>query len=382
MADELFRNEVVQARRPQTLGSIRLATPISHQVWGLAAVATTVVIVLGLCFGYYTRREYVTGNLVPQAGLLTVTARGVGVVSHTDVKPGTQVRAGQVLLSISGDQSSATLGDTGVVVAKALQQQRMQLQATLAALPEQAAAQEKDLRRRIAMQAEQVRQIDAQLALQHAEAVTAAELVQKVQPLLQRGYVSTVEFDQYQANALNTQAQVKGLERQRLDTEQQRSALQAQLTQLPLSIAATEHQLRGQMAQLAVPSAQNDVARETVLRATRAGTVTNVLVKPGQTIEAGQSLLSILPQGSALEAQLLVPSSAIGFIHKGTPVVLHYQAFPYQKFGVQRGTVAQVSRSALTQVEVTSLLGQQPPPVPMYRVEVKLASQSINTYGK
>lgn len=128
--------------------------------------------------------------------------------------------------------------------------------------------------------------------------------------------------------------------------------------------------------------AENDVARESVLRAARAGTVTAVLVKPGQSVEAGQSLLSLLPKSSPLEAQLLVPSSAVGFIHAGTAVVLHYQAFPYQKFGVQRGAVAEVSRSALTPAEVTQILGETPPPTPLYRVEVKLAAQHIDAYGK
>lgn len=380
--DGLFRDEAVQARRSQSLGAIRLATPVSHQIWGMAAAVTIIAIVLWLCLGHYTRREHVTGSLVPQAGLLTVTARAAGVVSRLDVKPGTHVRAGEALLAISSDQSSAAVGDTGAAVAKALQQQQAQIQATLAALPEQTSDQVKDLRRRIAMLDTQAHQIEAQLALQRTEAATASALVQKAAPLLRRGYVSTIEMDQYQTNALNAQSQIKQLERQRLDTKQQRSQLSAQLQQLPLTTAATQHQLRGQLAQLDASMAQNDVARETVLRASHAGTVASLLVEPGQAVAAGQSLLSILPQGSPLEAQLLVPSSAIGFVHKGTPVVLHYQAFPYQKFGVQHGTVVDVSRSALTPAEITSLLGQQPPPVPLYRVEVALATQSIEAYGK
>lgn len=89
-----------------------------------------------------------------------------------------------------------------------------------------------------------------------------------------------------------------------------------------------------------------------------------------------------MPRGSLLQAQLLVPSSAIGFVHAGTAVVLHYQAFPYEKFGVQHGIVATVSRSALTPSEITALLGQQPPAEALYRVEVQLAAQSVEAYGK
>lgn len=380
--DGLFREQALEARRPQALGSIRLATPVSHQVWGVAAAVATIAIVLWLCFGHYTRREHATGRLMPQAGLLTVAARGAGSVSQLNVTAGMHVRAGAELLTISGDQSSVALGDTDVAVADALLEQRKQILASLAGLPEQGYEQEEDLRRRLAMLDIQVRQIGAQLTIQKKEASTSAALLKKIAPLQQRGILSTVQFDQYQANALSEQVGIKVLERQRQDTEQQRSQVVAQLKQLPLATAATQHQLRGQLAQLAVSIAQNEVARATIYRATRAGTVANVLVNPGQAIAAGQPLLSILPKGSPLEAQLLVPSGAIGFVHPGTPVVLHYEAFPYQKFGVQRGTVADVSRSALTPAEITGLLGQQPPPVSLYRVEVKLAAQTIDVYGK
>lgn len=122
--------------------------------------------------------------------------------------------------------------------------------------------------------------------------------------------------------------------------------------------------------------------RDSVLRAARAGVVSSLLVKAGQAVSAGQPLLTILPQGSALQAQLLVPSSAIGFVHKGTPVVLHYQAFPYQKFGVEHGVVVDVSRSALSPADIATMLGKQPPPEPLYLIKVKLAKQAIQAYGK
>ncbi|MGH8124456.1 MAG: HlyD family secretion protein [Rhodanobacteraceae bacterium] len=380
--DGLFRQEAVEAQRPQTLGAIRLAVPVSHRIWGFFAAAVTVAIVLWLCLGHYTRREHVTGSLVPEAGLLTMSAPSAGTIVRVAVKPGEHVHAGQTLLTVSGDRASAALGDTDAAVARALQQQQAQIRATLAALPAQVSDQATDLQRRITMLGIQIRQFDAQLALQRKEAVASTDLLKKIVPLHRQGIISTVEFDQYQATALSEQAGIKTIENQRLDAAQQRSQLRAQLAQLPLTTAATRHQLRGQLAQLAATTAQNDVARDTVLRATSNGTITSLLVKPGQTLQAGQPVVSILPQGSPLEAQLLVPSSAIGFVHKGTPVVLHYQAFPYQKFGVQHGTVLDVSRSALTPAELTSLLGQAPPPTPLYRVEVKLTEQSIQAYGK
>jgi len=380
--DPLFRDEASHAHRPQSLGTIRLATPVSHQVWGICAAASTVAIVLWLCLGHYTRREHVTGTLVPQAGLLNVTARSAGTITRLDVDAGARVHAKAPLLTISGDRSSAAMGDTDAVVDAQLRTQEAQARATLRDLPAQAASQAKDLHTRIEMLREQVTQTDGQLLLQREEAASAEQLFEKAGPVHDKGDISTIEYDQLRDTALNDQAGIKQLQGQRLTTEQQLSSLQAQLTQLPLMTAATAHQLRSQLAQLDAQLAQNEVDRNSVLRATRTGVVSSLLVKPGQSVNAGQTLLTILPQGSSLQAQLLVPSSAIGFVHKGTPVVLHYQAFPYQKFGVQHGTVIEVSRSALSPLDVTVFLGQQAPPEPLYRVLVKLAKQDIQVYGK
>jgi membrane fusion protein len=85
--------------------------------------------------------------------------------------------------------------------------------------------------------------------------------------------------------------------------------------------------------------------------------------------------------GSPLQAELLVPSRAIGFVTRGTPVVLRYQAYPYQKFGLQMGHVKTVSGSVITPAEATVLLGLQITEA-MYRVDVELDAQAIQAYGK
>jgi membrane fusion protein len=337
-------------------------------------------IVALLVFGQYTRRETVTGQLLPGAGMLTLGAQTTGTVTRVLVHEGEHVRAEQPLAEVAANLVSAS-GNTYAQIGAQLHAQETQVRASLADLQPQSAAQAKDLQTRIGMLATQIGQIDSQLTLAHKQAATSASFLQKIQPVVQKGIISVAQFNAYQSAALNDQAQVKTLERQRLDAEQQRSNLQAQLTQLPLDTAAKANQLRGQLAQLNAQLAQNSAQGGTLLRASRAGIISTLLVKPGQNVTDGQPMLSILPAGSRLEAQLLVPSNAIGFVSPGNRVVLRYQAFPYQKFGQQYGNVVQVSRSALSPAEAASLLGQNVS-TPLYRVLVRLDHQSIDAYGK
>jgi membrane fusion protein len=109
--------------------------------------------------------------LVPQAGLLNVTARAAGTITRVYVLPGAHVQAGAPLLTVSADRTSAAMGDTDAVVDTQLRAQEAQTIATLNNLKPQAQAQVKDLRARIAMLREQVVQTGEQLRLQQEEAV-------------------------------------------------------------------------------------------------------------------------------------------------------------------------------------------------------------------
>ncbi|HWW72531.1 MAG TPA: HlyD family secretion protein, partial [Duganella sp.] len=83
----------------------------------------------------------------------------------------------------------------------------------------------------------------------------------------------------------------------------------------------------------------------------------------------------IVPAGSPLQAQLSVPSRAIGFIRPDQVVQLRYQAYPYQKFGHARGVVRSVTRSTLA---TDATAGREA----SYRVVVTLAEQNIRAYGQ
>jgi membrane fusion protein len=193
-----------------------------------------------------------------------------------------------------------------------------------------------------------------------------------------------LQVEQEQSALLADESQLRSLQQQHAGTRQQLSALEDQLTQLPLAVSAKLNELRRQLAQVEQALAQNEASRASELRAPASGIVSSLLVKPGASVSLGQPLLAIVPNGSRLQAQLLVPSQAVGFVHPGVTVTLHYQAFPYQKFGLQHGVVRSVSRSALMPGEVTLLLGGGAPPSTdsLYLARVDLARQNVQAYGQ
>lgn len=131
MSQGLFRQEVIDARRGEWLGSIIVAAPLSRWLLTALALALAAAILLFLFFGHYTSRETVAGQLVPSTGVLNIAAPNRGTITQLHVHDGQQVKAGDVLLELSSQQDSATLGDTHVLVAQQLAIQRAGLQADL-----------------------------------------------------------------------------------------------------------------------------------------------------------------------------------------------------------------------------------------------------------
>lgn len=383
MSQGLFRQEVIDAKRGEWLGSIIVAAPLSRWLLTALALALTATILLFLFFGHYTRRETVLGQLVPSAGLLNIAAPSAGTVTSVRVRDGQAVKAGDVLLQLSGEQDSAALGDTHALVAQQMDLQRSRLQADLLNQKQLSTQQAGALQSKAVLLHSQLAQIAGQLAIQQQQVTSNQQLLARIKPLAAKGFVSAVQIQQQEAAVLNAQAQYKVLVRQQLDTRQQLDATQQQLAQLPLDDTSKRNDTERQLASLTQSMAQNEMQRAVVLRAPRDGVVSAVLLKEGQMMSAGQPLLSILPSGSVLQAQLLVPSRAIGFIEPGSRVVLRYQAFPYQKFGQQYGEVTDISRSALSPPDIAALMGQQAQQQePLYRIQVKLDRQQVLAYGR
>jgi membrane fusion protein len=284
-------------------------------------------------------------------------------------------------VELSGEVNSVSKGQTQISVVKELQAQLTELEALLENQKRLEDQQHESLNSRIRLLNKQLAEIDRQLSTQREVTGITERRLEKLKPGVQHGTFSQIELEKYQAEALNGNAQLNILTRQRLDTEQQLKAEQDQLQQLPLNTEAQRNELRFRLSGINQSLAQSEAQRAVVLRAPRNGVVTSIAIQNGQTIASGQRLLSILPEGALLQAELWLPSRAVGFLETGNRVVLRYPAFPYQKFGQKAGRVIEVSRSATGASELTILLGRTISE-PLYRILVEVDEQTVSAYGR
>jgi hemolysin D len=78
------------------------------------------------------------------------------------------------------------------------------------------------------------------------------------------------------------------------------------------------------------------------------GTVVRLgVLRPGAVVKEGDVLGELACAGGQLQAEITVAPSGVGQVKAGQPVKLLYDAFPYQRYGVRRGTVRWISPAAV-----------------------------------
>jgi membrane fusion protein len=381
MRNELFRKEAITAQRVEPFGSTRLAPPRFGWYFfaaGFVLVAALLALLIG---GHYTKHETAQGALVPHEGLLPVTTPAAGVVVRTLFTEGAEVTAGQALVEVSGERDSASLGNTHASVIAELKLKASKLESDFEEQQRLAEIETHDLSTHIDILDAQVRQTEAQIALQKARAQAATAIYEQFQQAEHNGTVSKLQILQQRDGALSAQVELRDSTTKGLALRAELGGLRTRLAQQPAALRTKRNETDRQLADVRQSLAETEAQRAIVLRASADGIVTNVLVHAGQSVAAQQLVLTLLPKDSRLEAELWMPARAVGSIAAGDPVVLRYGAFPYQVFGQKLGYVREISRSPLSPVDLRAVLGREVDG-PRYRVRVDIESQTIRVAGR
>ncbi|HBP36092.1 MAG TPA: colicin V secretion protein CvaA [Raoultella ornithinolytica] len=147
------------------------------------------------------------------------------------------------------------------------------------------------------------------------------------------------------------------------------------------------YQMELQRYELQKELVDTDVGGEIIIRALSDGKVDSLSVTVGQMVNAGDSLLQVIPENIENYYLILwVPNDAVPYISAGDKVNIRYEAFPAEKFGQFSATVKTISRTPASTQEMLTYKGAPQntlgTSVPWYKVIVKPENQIISYDGK
>lgn len=351
----LFRKEATDHQNDTGYGEIII--PAS---FGLAFSVTATIGLIFLVFtflycGQYTRKAHLSGIVMPSTGLIKITPQYPGYVTELTVSEGQHVAAGAPLYHISGERYNGQGSGTLAAMSLSLKTQYSMLTSQQTLERRDNNQQQQATRQRISSLHPQIKSAEERLTQAEHQAQLSASVMSRYQKLVSTHYVSDIEYQQKQ---IDVSAAQENVENQRQQLLQQQVALETAeddlshlITQGESRQAEIDRQLQGIRQQQVELAGQENFT----LTSPVSGTVAAVLIRQGQSARASEPVMTLVPDNARLQIELYATSQNAGFIQPGQRVALRFAAFPYQKFGVQYGTIREISRTTLTSSDLLSV---------------------------
>jgi HlyD family secretion protein len=353
------------------------------------------------------------GRLVPATYLKILQPADGGVVKEILVAEGEAVKQGQVLIRMDAALSASDLKTlTAEFDAKRLALRRIDAQLEGNPFGRQADDPEEIFTHVQAQYTANRRAYENALAQERAvlerakgELAAATAVKRKLALVLPHFREQEAAYAKLERDGFAGRLMLADKQRERIEREQDLAAQEAVIAAATATIAQQERKiaqitadyrrtLYGERVEIAsqLERAREALARQThrhgylELRAPQDGVVKDLATHTAGTVAGpGSILMTIVPVGERLRAEVWVRNDDAGFVHVAQPVKVKVAAFAFQKYGMLKGTVAYVSADA-TQRETDAPGGSPGASRPArealaYRALVDLDSQALEAGG-
>lgn len=378
----LFREDAINNNQVRFCGQILLTRPYSIRVLTILFSLLFISIFLFIIFFSYSRKINVSGTLLPVDGIIRILPSESGIIDEVLVQEDQVIKQGEPLFILKNLKFLPIQADTE----KFLLERKANLIDDHQILLKQYSVKTQSAKQSKNNLEEERNLLESQIVTQKERVDIAINLVQKYKNLIDSKSISPVEYDQRKSDLLDQQSILFDLQRKLTSINRDINNLDIELLQLPLQQERDYTTYIQELNSIEKEIAENDAQKFIIISAPKDGTISTIMVSKGQSIEENSLIATILPTDFKLEANLFIPSSSLGFIKLGMPVLLRYQAYPYQKFGQHKGIINEISSNSVQINELKSLgiYSQQfnNEKDAYYRVRVKLEKQNVLAYGQ
>lgn len=275
------------------------------------------------------------GKVIPSSREQVIQSLDAGILTELNVREGDEVEQGQVLLRIDDSRAGPVYREAREKwLALLAQAARLQAEAygTPLTFPEELDAHPALIARESQAYAARRTSLQEQLAAMGAALDAIKAEIALVGPMVKKGVMSQVELLR--------------LQRQQADLEGQMAERRNRyLTDANNELGRVDSEL-AQTRENAL--ARQDAYRRTVIRSPMKGVVKNVSVTTiGGVIQAGQSILEIVPVHDEMLVEAYVKPTEVAFLNVGQPAVVKLTAYDFNKFGGFEGVVEHLSPDTL-----------------------------------
>lgn len=368
------------------LGKVVLIQPLSFYLLTACALFSALSILASLHFIVYSKKVQVVGVLLPEKGLIKIQSPRSGTVTERKVSEGQFVKAGDILYVLSSDviSTSPKTSDGKIGTSAAILDSLKTMDSSLR--DEHTQFKSATLRQQYHLQSQrdnlglEIKKVDQEIEIQQKKIESVLAQYQRYVSLENQGYFSSLAMHQKNNDLLDQQARMETISRSKLSMIRELANANNELALLKDKSDHEQAQYDRQLLESDRNKVTTQSSGEIYITSPQSGKVAAILVEPGQMV-SNQTLLTVLPENSSLEAHIYVPGSAVGFVNVGDRLALRIAAYPHLKFGKIEGTVVEVSQTSISTPDMSGQLSSSKVTSinstneAMFRLKVKLSKQ-------
>lgn len=362
---------------PAALEIIETPASPTGRITMLVIMALVFIALLWAIFGSVDIIATATGRIIPSGQVKLIQPFEIGVVKAIHVSDGDHVKAGDILIELDPTTDRADQER----IARDLVQAEIEaarLSAELSGNPDSFVPPEgaepmvvesakRQLAAELSAQRAKVEGIDRQIAEKTAERDEAKSAIAKVEASLPIATRRAEIYQKLEKNEYSSKVAALEAQQQLVEAQHNRALAQHQLEAAEAAIAALRQERAGAEAEfhgkaldeLAKARQKAAEQQQEQVKATKKiglqsltapvdGTVEQLSVHTiGGVVTPAQALMVIVPDGSKLQVEAMLPNRDVGFVHAGQPAEVKVEAFTYTRYGLLQGRVDSVSRDAV-----------------------------------
>ncbi|EKN8498392.1 HlyD family secretion protein [Salmonella enterica] len=382
----MFRQEALDNRKMKWRGRAILLPGMPLWLTMLGSIAFITAFLTFVIAGTYSRRVNVSGEVTTWPRAVNIYSGVQGFIVRQFVHEGQSIKKGDPIYQIDVSKSTRS----GVVT----DNQRRDIENQLVRVD--------NIISRLAESKKITLNTLEKQRLQYSDAFRlSSDIIRQAAEGIKIMKNNMENYRNYQSKGLITQDQLTNQVALYYQQQNNLLSLSGQNEQNALQITSLESQIQTQAAdfdnriyqmelqryELQKELVDTDVGGEVIIRALSDGKVDSLSVTVGQMVNAGDSLLQVIPENIENYYLIIwVPNDAVPYISAGDKVNIRYEAFPAEKFGQFSATVKTISRTPASTQEMLTYKGAPQNTlgisVPWYKVIVKPEKQIISYDGK
>ncbi|HFX7463525.1 TPA: HlyD family secretion protein [Salmonella enterica] len=382
----MFRQEALDNRKMKWRGRAILLPGMPLWLIMLGSIAFITAFLTFVIAGTYSRRVNVSGEVTTWPRAVNIYSGVQGFIVRQFVHEGQSIKKGDPIYQIDVSKSTRS----GVVTdnqRRDIENQLVRVDNIISRLAESKIITLNTLEKQRLQYSDAFR-LSSDIIRQAAEGIKIMKNnMENYRNYQSKGLITQDQLTNQVALYYQQQNNLLSLSGQNEQNALQITSLESQFQTQAADFDNRIYQMELQRYELQKELVDTDVGGEIIIRALSDGKVDSLSVTVGQMVNAGDSLLQVIPENIENYYLIIwVPNDAVPYISAGDKVNIRYEAFPAEKFGQFSATVKTISRTPASTQEMLTYKGAPQNTlgisVPWYKVIVKPEKQIISYDGK